>query len=59
MRLSVSEYEKVANWIINESDKPILEIEWLLKVAYTNKKPKLTFTEAWNEVLELSQGEEK
>ena len=46
-------FSKVASWIYNEGDTPIEEIEWLLKVAYTDKEPKLTFEEAWGDVLNI------
>jgi hypothetical protein len=45
-------FSKIASWIYNEGDTPIEEIEWLLKVVYTDKEPKLTFEEAWGDVLD-------
>ena len=44
-------FETIAKWIYSECDTPISEIEWLLKVVYTAKEPKLTFEEAWEDVL--------
>ena len=45
-------FEMIARWIHSECDTPISEIEWLLKVVYTDKEPKLTFEEAWGDVLD-------
>jgi len=45
-------FSKIASWIYNEGDTPIEEIEWLLKVVYTDKEHKLTFEEAWGDVLD-------
>jgi hypothetical protein len=56
----MNDYEKVADWIVNECDNSITEVEWLLKKLYENKKPKLTFQEAYGDVLsELKESEEK
>ena len=54
----MSNYEKIADWIINECDNPLEEIVWLLEKLYENKKPKLTFQEAYRDVLAmLEEGE--
>lgn len=50
-KIKESDLEKIANWIIIESNSPSEEIKWLLKVAYTTKKPSLTFQEAWGDIL--------
>ena len=56
----MNDYEKVADWIVNECDNSITEVEWLLEKLYENKKPKLTFQEAYGDVLsELKESEEK
>ena len=44
--------EKVANFILEESDKPISEIVWLLEIAYNlDQNPRLTFKQAWGDIL--------
>ena len=51
-KIKAEELEKVANFIISESDRPISEIIWLLEMTYNlDEKPKLTFKEAWGDVL--------
>ena len=56
----MNDYEKVADWIVNESYTSLDEVAWLLKKLYENKKPKLTFQEAYGDVLaELKESEEK
>ena len=41
----------IARWIYEESDNPLGEIEWLLKVVYTDREPNLTFKEDREDVL--------
>tara|TARA_Y100001963_G_scaffold137892_1_gene202071 strand:+ start:1200 stop:1358 length:159 start_codon:yes stop_codon:yes gene_type:complete len=45
--------EKVAYFILEESDRPISEIVWLLEKVYNlDTTPKeLTFEEAWGDIL--------
>ena len=47
----MNNYEKIADWIVNECDNQLEEIAWLLEKLYENKKPKLTFKEAYGDVL--------
>jgi len=49
----MNNYEKVADWIIEECDTPHREVAWLLEKLYENKKPKLTFEEAYGDVLKM------
>ena len=49
----MNDYEKVADWIIEECDSPHREVAWLLEKLYENKKPKLTFDEAYGDVLTM------
>ncbi len=49
----MNNYEKVADWIIEECDTPHREVAWLLEKLYENKKPKLTFEEAYGDVLTM------
>ena len=53
---------KVANWILYECDSPEEEVEFLLKLLYTQKanvRGVLTIREAYGDVLEwLSKKEE-
>ena len=54
----MNNYEKIADWIINECDNSITEVEWLLEKLYEGEKPKLTFKEAYGDVLTmLEEGE--
>ena len=54
----MNDYDKVADWIVEECDSPHIEVAWLLKKLYENKKPKLTFQEAYGDVLtELKESE--
>ena len=54
----MNDYEKVANWIIEECDDPQDEVKRLLTMLYEGKKPKLTFGEAYENVLDLMEWEE-
>jgi|TARA_B100000315_G_C14059336_1_gene355475 hypothetical protein len=49
----MNNYEKVAEWIVYECDSPRGEVAWLLEKLYENKKPKLTFEEAYGDVLKM------
>jgi len=49
----MNNYEKVADWIIEECDSPHREVAWLLEKLYENEKPKLTFKEAYGDVLTM------
>ena len=51
----MNQYEKVAQWILDECDEPLDEIAWLLEKLYdsTAKKPQLNFHEAYGDVLEI------
>ena len=54
----MNDYERVADWIVNECDTTLQEVAWLLEKLYENKKPKLTFKEAYGDVLAmLEEGE--
>jgi hypothetical protein len=57
----MNKYEKVALWILDECDEPIDEIAWLLEKLYesTSKKPQLDFNEAYGDVLEMINQDEK
>ena len=56
----MNDYEKVADWIVEECDTSLDEVALLLEKLYENKKPKLTFQEAYGDVLsELKESEEK
>ena len=48
----MNKYEIVAKWILTECAIPMIDIEWILFHLYENKKPKLTFEEAYSKVLE-------
>ena len=54
----MNDYEKVAGWIINECDNQLEEIAWLLEKLYENEKPKLTFKEAYGDVLAMLEESE-
>lgn len=45
------ELEHVASFILEESQKPIDEIKWLIKMAYGDDTPTMRFKDAWTEVL--------
>ena len=47
----MNNYEKIADWIIEECDSPHREVAWLLEKLYEGEKPKLTFKEAYGDVL--------
>ena len=50
--ITTEELEKVAYFILEESEKPISEIIWLLEIAYNlDVNPRLTFKQAWGDVL--------
>tara|TARA_Y100001970_G_C13798192_1_gene633665 strand:- start:26 stop:199 length:174 start_codon:yes stop_codon:yes gene_type:complete len=49
----MSDYEKIADWIIEECDCPHIEVAWLLEKIYEGEKPKLTFKEAYGDVLTI------
>ena len=49
----MSDYEKIADWIIEECDSPHIEVAWLLEKIYEGEKPKLTFKEAYGDVLTI------
>ena len=54
----MNNYEKIADWIIEECDSPHIEVAWLLEKLYEGEKPKLTFKEAYGDVLAmLEEGE--
>ena len=54
----MNNYEKVADWIIEECDSPHREVAWLLEKLYEGEKPTLTFKEAYGDVLAmLEEGE--
>ena len=57
-RKMMNDYEKVAKWITEECDDPQDEVKWLLTMLYEGKKPKLTFGEAYENVLDLMEWEE-
>ena len=57
-RKMMTDYEKVAKWITEECDDPQDEVKWLLEMLYEGKKPKLTFGEAYENVLDLMEWEE-
>ena len=51
-KIKKEELEKVANFILEESDRPVSEIIWLLEIAYNlDVNPRLTFKQAWGDVL--------
>ena len=54
----MNDYEKVAGWIINECDNQLEEIAWLLEKLYKGEKPKLTFKEAYGDVLAMLEESE-
>ena len=54
----MNDYEKVAGWIINECDNQLEEIAWLLEKLYEGEKPKLTFKEAYGDVLAMLEESE-
>jgi hypothetical protein len=49
----MNNYEKIAEWIVYECDSPQEEVAWLLEKLYENEKPKLTFKEAYGDVLAM------
>tara|TARA_R100000234_G_C4943900_1_gene154164 strand:+ start:52 stop:240 length:189 start_codon:yes stop_codon:yes gene_type:complete len=53
----MNQYEKVAQWILDECDNPIDEIAWLLKNLYdsTAKKPQFSFHEAYGDVVLIGE----
>ena len=56
----MSKFEKVAHFILEESDRPISEIVWLLEIAYNNDvNPRLTFKQAWGDAINLNNKESK
>lgn len=50
----VSDYEKVADWIIEGCDDPQEEVAWLLEMLY-EAEPTPTFRENYEEVLDLME----
>ena len=54
----MNNYEKVAGWIINDCDNQLDEIAWLLERLYEGEKPKLTFKEAYGDVLAMLEESE-
>ena len=54
----MNDFEKVAKWITEECDDPQDEVKRLLTMLYEGKKPKLTFEEAYENVLDLMEWEE-
>ena len=57
----MTKYEKIAEWIYDECDTPIDEIAWLLEKLYnkTTKIPDLDFNDAYGDVLEMLNQDEK
>lgn len=51
----VSDYEKVADWIIEGCDDPQGEVAWLLEVLYEAETTTPTFKEAYESVLDLME----
>jgi hypothetical protein len=54
----MNKYEKIAEWIVYECDSPQEEVAWLLEKLYENEKPKLTFKEAYEDVLTILEESE-
>jgi len=58
-KILMNDYEKVADWIIEECEiNNHQEVAWLLKMLYEGKKPELTFKETYQDVLDLTEWEE-
>ena len=51
----VSDYEKVADWIIEGRDDPQGEVAWLLEMLYEAETTTPTFKEAYESVLDLME----
>ena len=54
----VSDYEKVADWIIEECDDPQQEVAWLLEMLYETETTAPTFKENYEGALEEIEWEE-
>jgi hypothetical protein len=54
----VSDYKKVANWIIEECDDPQREVACLLEMLYEAETTAPTFKENYEGVLEKMEWEE-
>ncbi|MDP6124057.1 MAG: hypothetical protein QF728_09230 [Arenicellales bacterium] len=51
----VSDYEKVADWIIEGCADPQQEVAWLLEMLYEAEPTTPTFKEAYESVLDLME----
>ena len=51
-------YEKVADWILEECDNPQEKVAWLLAMVDESGKAKPTFRDTYEEVLDLMEWEE-
>ena len=53
-----ADYLFVDKWACTECDSPKEEVEWLLEKLYEGEKPKLTFKEAYGDVLAMLEESE-